>query len=322
MKNILFLAFSLLVLSGNAQQIDRLAFGSCSFQFGKQKIWKSVVEKKPQLWVWLGDIIYADTEDMDKMRSKYGQLGANPNYNLLKKACPIIATWDDHDFGSNDIGEHYLMKKESQQIFLDFFETPVDDARRTRDGVYTSYDYGAGGGKVKVILLDTRFNRNDPGADGDMLGENQWVWLENELKNSDAKINIIGSSIQFVATIPGFENWDKFPGAQDRMLKLISSTGVKGVVFISGDVHYAETNKRVYDQVSYPIYDFTSSGLTHGNQIMGFKNPYRVGESRFGYRNFGFLEFDWIGQKLRFIEYDRKGKARFEHDVQFSELGW
>ncbi len=312
----------LVSLQAAAQDFSRFAFGSCSFQFGKQKIWRSVVEKNPQLWVWLGDIIYADTKDMQKMRAKYQQLDANSNYALLKSACPVIATWDDHDFGSNDVGEEYPMKEESKQIFLDFLKVSENDIRRDRDGVYNSYEFGSGERKVKFILLDTRYNRNEPGGQSDMLGEKQWKWLEQELRSSDAKITIIGSSVQFVSNIKGFENWDKFPSSQDRMLQLIASAGTKGVIFISGDVHYAETSMRQYPQIEYPIYDLTSSGLTHGNQIVGFKNPYRVGKSRYGYRNFGFVEVDWKAQKVVFHEYDHQGKSRFRHEIPFSELGW
>jgi len=322
MKSMFFLVSWAFVTSVYSQQIDRIAFGSCSFQFGKQKIWKSVVSKKPQLWIWLGDIIYGDTEDANVLRAKYAQLDSNLNYQLLKSEVPIIATWDDHDFGGNNAGAEYRMKKESKDIFLDFMKASEDDPRRTQEGIYSSYVYGEGDRKVKVILLDLRYNRQVPSDTTDMLGEAQWSWLEAELRNSEAKVNIIGSSIQFVAPVKQFENWAHFPKSQERMLNLIRDTGAKGVVFISGDVHYAETSKRKYDQVSYPIYDLTSSGLTHGNNVQGFKNPYRVGVSRFGFRNFGFIEFDWKREKLIYTEFDRLGVQAHRHDVEFSEIGW
>lgn len=324
MKNILFLVVFLSALVANAQEIDRFAFGSCSFQFTKQNIWKSVVSKKPQLWVWLGDIVYGDIGNSGKsLAERYAMMQANPNYNLLKEACPTIGTWDDHDFGANNVGKDFPQKEESRKIFLDFFGAKDDDPRWKRQGIYNSFEYGSGDRKVKFILLDTRFNREDPGAETDMLGEEQWRWLEDELKNSDAKINVIGSSIQFVAEVPSFENWAKFPKSHERMIKLIGETGVKGVVFLSGDVHFTETSKRKYDQISYPIYDFTSSGLTHGNNVMGLnQNPYRLGKSRYGRHNFGFVEFDWEGQKLTFTEFSQHGKQKYRQEVPFSEIGW
>ncbi|MCF8276517.1 MAG: alkaline phosphatase family protein [Flavobacteriales bacterium] len=324
MKNWLLFPLIVIVSSVFGQQVDRLAFGSCSFQFAKQKIWKSVVAKDPQLWVWLGDIIYSDIGGPGKSFSeKFEQADSNPNYGLLKQACPIIATWDDHDYGGNNSLGDFANKKENKQIFLDFLKAPEDDPRRNQEGVYTSYTYGEGQRKVKVILLDTRYCCQHPSAEADMLGDAQWEWLEKELIASDARLNVIGSSIQFVADVPSFENWDKFPSAQNRMLDLIGKTNAKGVVFISGDVHFTEASKRKYDQVDYPIYDFTSSGLTHGNNTIGInRNPYRIKGSRYGRHNFGFIDIDWEADKLTFSGFDTKGKARFKQDVPFSELGW
>ncbi|MCF8259123.1 MAG: hypothetical protein K9J06_16330, partial [Flavobacteriales bacterium] len=79
--------------------------------------------------------------------------------------------------------------------------------------------------------------------------------------------------------------------------------------------------KRSYERMSYPIYDFTSSGLTHGNQITGFKNKYRVPGSRFGFRNFATIDFDWAKRELIFRIHDRLGTKVFKHEVPFSELG-
>lgn len=323
MKSRLFLsvAMSITMLAYGQNQIDRIAFGACSFQFGKQQVWKSVIKQEPNLWIWLGDNIYGDTEDMVAFAAKYAQLDSNANYRLLKQTMPIIATWDDHDYGGNNLGKHYPKKAESKNLFLTFFGEPKDSPRWNRQGVYTSYTYGAGDRKVKVILLDTRYNRDDPSPDGDMLGEEQWKWLEDEFRNSDVKITIIASSIQFVNTFKKFETWNNFPKSKQRMLDLIASTQLKGAMFISGDVHLGEISRHKYDAVSYPIVDFTSSGLTHGNQITGFRNPFRVGP-RWGFRNFATVEFDWEKQEVGLLLHDMLGTRIFKHEVPFTELGY
>jgi len=125
--------------------VSRIAFGSCVNQDKPQPIWDAVVDTKPQHFVFLGDNIYADTEDMEVMKAKYALLGKQPGYIKLKATCPIHATWDDHDYGANDGGAEYPKKKESQQVFLDFFEVPKDDPRRTREGVYSSTVFGPTG---------------------------------------------------------------------------------------------------------------------------------------------------------------------------------
>jgi alkaline phosphatase D len=142
------------------QPISRIAFGSCVQQGRPQPIWEAINEQKPQLFLFLGDNIYADTLDIDVLKAKYAQLGREPGYIKLRQACPILATWDDHDYGKDDAGAEYPKKKESQQVFLDFFGDPPDGLRRKREGVYGAYIFGPEHKRVQILLLDTRYFRS------------------------------------------------------------------------------------------------------------------------------------------------------------------
>jgi alkaline phosphatase D len=82
--------------------------------------------------------IYADTEDMAVMKNKYAQLAGNEGYQKLVATCPVIAIWDDHDYGGNDVGNKYPKKEESKEVFLNFFNEPAESPRRHRKGNYTS----------------------------------------------------------------------------------------------------------------------------------------------------------------------------------------
>lgn len=324
MRKLLFLfiiASSVASVRGQ-EPLNRIAFGSCGHQMGEQFIWNSVIAMKPELWIWLGDNIYGDTEDMNVLRRKYQQLGDNYNYQLLKDTCPIIATWDDHDFGVNDGGKNYPKRAESQQVFLEFFEEPINSPRWKQEGVYTSYTYGPNEKQVKVILLDQRYNRDDPDTDGDVLGETQWAWLEAEFRNSVAKVVLVGASFQFISNQHPFETWGHFPSARERMLKLIKDTGVKGVIFISGDRHFAEISKLKRDDLPYPIYDYMCSGLTHANNFMIEKNPYRMKGKTYYHRNFGMILFDWEKGTVTLQNRKVNQKVSFEHTIPFTELGW
>src|SRR5947209_12584366 len=81
--------------------LTRIGFGSCVHQDRPQPIWTPIVAARPELFLMLGDNIYADTEDMALMRKMYAQLAAQPGFKKLRGACPILATWDDHDYGGN-----------------------------------------------------------------------------------------------------------------------------------------------------------------------------------------------------------------------------
>ena len=162
--------------------ITTIAFGSCSDQKRPQPLWDDIVAQKAQLWIWIGDNIYGDTENMDTLRAKYDLQKSNPIYQQLRQSTSVIGVWDDHDYGVNDGGKEYPQRKQSQQLMLDFLDVPATSPLRKQEGAYSSHTYGPKGQRVKVILLDGRYFRdplkkegkvNVPDPSGDMLGETQ-----------------------------------------------------------------------------------------------------------------------------------------------------
>ena len=56
-----------------------------------------------------------------------------------------------------------------------------------------------------------------------------------------------------------------------RFIEITSKYGINGIVFLSGDVHHAnlvESNCKS-SSLGYPLYDFTSSGMTHSCSFGG-----------------------------------------------------
>lgn len=98
---------------------------------------------------------------MDVMRGKYSKLAAQPGYQKLLETCPILAVWDNQDFGVNDGGRTYPKRAESANIFLDFFGVPQNDPRRDHEGIYASQIIGTKDHRAQIILLDTRYFRDD-----------------------------------------------------------------------------------------------------------------------------------------------------------------
>jgi alkaline phosphatase D len=306
-----------------ATLLSRIAFGSCNRETLPQPLWPLIARKDPQLWIWLGDNIYGDTDDMRLMRAKYAQQLSHPSYRALRLQVPIIGTWDDHDFGLNNGGREFAARAASQQALLDFLDEPADSPRRGQAGVYASYAYGPPGRRVKVILLDARYHRDARGSDGTVLGEAQWQWLERELRASDAQIHIIGSGIQVIAEDHRFEKWSEFPRERARLFALIRELRVPGVIFLSGDRHIAELSRLDEQVVGYPLYDLTSSGLTHtwSGQHEGEYNRHRVGELVVAL-NYGTLAIDWSAADplISMRVYDERDAVRIEQQVRLSEL--
>jgi len=284
-----------------------IAFGSCNNQVLPNIMWKEILKNKPDIWVWGGDAIYTDTNDMSLMSQNYQNQKSKLDYVNFINNVEVLGTWDDHDYGLNDGGEEYSKKAEAEQLFLDFIDVDKNDKRRQQEGVYFAKDYTISNNIIKIILLDTRYFRtaltkdtltqkrytpNEYG-EGSMLGDTQWDWLKNELQNSKASFNIIMSSIQFLSSEHGFETWGNMPHEVDKLESLIKTTKAKNVIILSGDRHISEFSKKEEDSLTYPLIDFTSSGLTHSyTNFKGEPNQFRIGNV-VSEKSFGILKFDF-----------------------------
>lgn len=302
--------------------LDVIAFGSCAREEQDQPVWDVLIQEQPDLYIALGDNVYVDFwagEDgqfrmapptsLEHFTTDYEKLAAKPGWQRLTEACPIIPTWDDHDYGNNDAGAEWAMKEDSQRIFLDFFGVPKDSPRRERDGVYHAETHGPAGRRVQVIMLDTRFFRSAldrrtervagvgpyvPTTDTTrtMLGDAQWAWLGEQLREP-ADVRIIASSIQVVAYEHGYETWGNLPHERERLYRLIDETNASGVIFLSGDRHLLEISRDVEDPAPYPMWDITSSGLTQA------KSPNPTDPNRFRVgpvirdTNYGIVRIAW-----------------------------
>ncbi len=298
----------------HTQDVFTIAFGSCNKHKVHNDLWDDVLATHPDVWIWGGDIVYADTDNAQKIAEMYNIQKKVEGYRTLTETIPVIGTWDDHDYGLNDGGSEFVSRKESQQVFLDFMGVPSDSPRRQQEGVYTSYNYTLPAGSVKILVLDTRYFRSPltrstekgkrfmPGkyGEGTFLGEAQWKWLEEELRNSGADFNIIVSSVQFLSNQHGFECWGNFPHEVDKLKGLVESSKAKGVIVLSGDRHISEFSAERLPGVSYPLIDFTSSGLTHVySSYSGEPNPYRIGEV-ISKKSFGLLKLDLVKRTVVF----------------------
>lgn len=336
------LAITILLWSALSAQADdsdpitRVVFGSCIKQDRPAPIFRTMAADQPELLLFTGDNIYADTDDMEVMRKKYQTLASNEDFDQLRNTCRVLATWDDHDFGVNDGGAEYPRRADSQREFLGFWGVPADSPRRDRVGVYDTETFGPKGKRLQVILLDTRYFRSplkkgprrvggpyypdaDPGKT--MLGETQWRWLE-ELLRQPAEFRLIVSSIQFVPSDAGQECWANLPRERNRLLKLIESTRAEGIVFISGDRHWSELSM-LADETPYPIYDVTCSSLNQLHERgTPTENLYRMEKPTYHRENYGLLTIDWDSPdpKLTFQIRDVKGKPVIEHEISRHEL--
>jgi len=365
----LFITFSLLSifsLTGCAHRpsnvavknddIFTLAFASCARENEPQPIWTEIAKVNPEVFLYIGDNVYADVYEVNGKRSTqpvttrarfdeaYAQANTIPEFAAFRKQVPVmLGTWDDHDYGKNDGGKEFAMKKESQQAFLDFFEFSKDDPIRQQAGIYHSRMFNDDGRQVQVIVLDTRYHRDAliknpegrpqnkgpylPVTDksATILGDEQWLWLSQELEKP-ADVRFIVTSIQIVAYEHSWEGWGMFPHERDRMYQLITDKQANGVVFISGDRHLMEISKdegQLGHSVPYPIWDFTSSDITRTFSEVNEDNTFRQG-AVVRDTNFGEVVVNWadntLDSNIVLTARDRNGEVLNQQTVLLRDL--
>ena len=270
MKNysITYICFVALTISNFiTAETYKIAFGSCLDQNYPQPIWQSIKNENINSFIFLGDNVYGDVPSgkLNKMKKAYAhQKTMIPDW-LFKKDVSVI--WDDHDYGINDGGSSYPLKKQAQLMYLDFWNISSGDERRKREGIYTNKFINIDGFTVNLILLDTRYFRSDLDktiginsvykknldANSTILGNEQWTWLEETI-NKTADLVIISTSIQLLATSHRFEKWSNFPYEHIRMKRLLKQSKIP-VLIVSGDRHQGA----IYEEDN--LFEITSSSL-------------------------------------------------------------
>ena len=275
---VLFVFFSNFLISDEI----KIGIGSCLDQDFPQPIWQPIEEENLDYFIFLGDNVYGDSifENLYKMKRAYSK---------QKKLLPdfldqtdIFAIWDDHDYGKNDGGSDYKYKKLAENLFLDFWNVPIDDVRRSREGIYFSENKVFFNRKYKLIFLDTRYFRsqlkgkkgsyqknNDESAT--ILGKEQWTWLEKEL-DSNFDYLFIFSSIQIIPEDHGFEKWSNFPNDRTKLLKILEKYKDRTILF-SGDRHRSGIYKR------NGIVEITSSSMNKPGSSFFETDKYLIGET-------------------------------------------
>jgi alkaline phosphatase D len=157
----------------------------------------------------------------------------------------VYATWDDHEVDDNFAFGHTPLGPAGLRAFREYWPVAgADDlARRFRWGRW-----------LELFLLDTRRHR-DPACRPDgpgktMLGAHQRRWLVDALAASDARWKVVVSSVplSIAKGFPCGDTWAArwlflrhtgFAAERDALLAELGRRGVRELVVLAGDVHFA-----------------------------------------------------------------------------------
>lgn len=322
-----------------SKKITSFGFGSCNDQTLDQPLWKNIVNRNFDLFLMMGDNIYTSKKDSKTFIDHYISLNQNSDYKKLRELTPFLATWDDYDFGQNDGGIDNPDKELAKTSFLNYWIYLKQILPKNQKAIYHSRILGSKKERVQFIMLDTRWDRSPlvknpefnpetqvpsvppkiylPSTDKatHLLGEDQWSWLEAELKKP-AELRIVVSSIQFIANDHYFEKWGNFPHERERLLRLLKANKIKNLIIVSGDRHLAAISKleRGTDGV---LYDITSSALNRPSRNTEPEVDQMYISPSFLKINYGSAQIDWSRKKVIFSIFDVDDKAQLSQEIPF-----
>ena len=262
----------------------RFVLGSCmsedyAFKHVQDKIWDQILSHSPNLIILNGDIVYVDSYDfvprnkataMDIWQRYVHTMETVPLFHR-KQLIPILATWDDHDYGTNDSDKSFKSKKHALAAFQAFFGSKdiAGVYENGKSGVYKYFSYAG----QRFFMLDNRYFRNSRGSKNTYAhwGKTQHKWLIDNLNKNDEPAWLINGG-QFFAPpvlVDGRDGKKRqinetFMGDHPihfktliRDLKKVTAP----VIFSSGDIHFSELLEIEADKIGYKTYEITSSPL-------------------------------------------------------------
>ncbi len=237
-----------------------------------------VLERKPDLFIGLGDMIYADgviapqglygnaqvpgdfgpATTIDAYRAHWRYNRADPQLAALLARTPYFAVWDDHevvnDFSPSEdkgSGQPFAGGERLMPLGLRAFREYNALADGSGGQLYRSVRWGK---HLELFFLDNRSHREPNRARDDnpqpktQLGREQLDWLEQGLAASDATWRIVISSVPIAVPTgsaqarDGWANTDSATG-YERELALLFATlrvlGIDNTIWLTTDVHFA-----------------------------------------------------------------------------------
>lgn len=316
-----------------SQDSLRLLIGSCAMiTFGQHWIFRPnfrypiydvMAKEDNDAMVWMGDNLYflgKEAYSDKKQTNKYIKTRKVPQLAEFLQSTIQYAMWDDHDFGPNNSDGTFRLKDVSKKNFLHFWPnpTPVDSLQ----GIYYSIKYP----QADIIMTDNRYHA----VNGERyFSDEQMMWIQETLKNSNAPFKIIISGNQANNTRTRHETLYA-TGEFQKIIDFVKENQISGVLFVNGDRHHSEMFKYKLPDI-YPIYEFTNSCLTSvatkvRRRSQEFKNENRIHGATKAHV-FGKITItnDPHNQEEKYITLstiNKRGKLLWEQTIALSEISY
>ncbi|MCX7592832.1 MAG: alkaline phosphatase D family protein [Fischerella sp.] len=267
---------------------------------------------KPDFAIFAGDIIYADNEilptkaipaevgggtwvnsptknfkavTLEEFRENWKYNLGDEKFRRFLAETPIYSQWDDHETVNNWYPGQILTAEPYNGLSADVLANRAKQALFEYNPIrgkqiYRKYQYGK---HIDLFLLDERSyrgpnpeNSNPNGIE--MLGQEQFEWLKQNLKASQATWKVISSHDPLSIVTGGTSDRDAWgQGSPEvlgrevqlsKLLKFIKDERIKNIVVITADVHYPaaisyEPERAVFQDFN-PFWEFVIGPIHAG----------------------------------------------------------
>lgn len=231
-----------------AGQFEPLVFGAscCTSTGAANPLLQAGRRDDLAAFLLLGDTSYNDgATTLAAFRTAWHRSLSREAYRALRASTSVIASWDDHEVDNNFNPETIdpALLAAARQSFLESLPIRVDAAAPQK--LWRSFRYGD---SVEVIALDVRGERKPSTRNStqELLSTAQLEWLKSTLETSPCRIKLVMTSVPM--TDFGFsaftgDAWRAYQRQRLEVLSFIESRALRGVLWVSGDHHFASLGK-------------------------------------------------------------------------------
>lgn len=326
----------------------KFIFGSCAYlnepvydrpgsPYGKgTEIYGRMADSGADFMIWGGDNWYlreADFSSESGIWYRYSHDRATPELQKLYAAMHHYATWDDHDYGSNDANKSFELKDVSLAAFKTYWGN-ASWGEADNPGVYGKFFWG----DAVFFLMDNRYYRDDDYLDEaknptkTQYGVRQREWLKagllhaQKMEKDHARFKFIVTGGQVLTDFGGVsETFAYYTREREELLKFIVDQKITGVIFLTGDVHFTELAKKKIGPTQW-AYELTSSPFSSGASTLGNTerkdDPNRVAGTLVVDQNYCTLALSGPDEErvVTIACFDKSGAKRWERTIAAKEL--
>ncbi len=290
----------------------------------EDRVYKHAVKTEADFNLWIGDYLYYFPKNYNteaRMEKIWVKTRLRRKIGNYTENIPQYSIWDDHEYGSNDAIGSFPYKKKSLELFTKYWPNPAYGTPET-PGCFFKFDYL----DSEFFMLDDRYHRTMPtDSNPTMLGEGQLAWFKEGLKQSKAVFKFVAIGSQVFNQVSTHECYWQYTKELGELMQFIKNEKISGVVFLTGDRHHSELMKTDLE-VGYPIYEFTSSGITsfrrRTRRTAESVNPSRVQGTLADFQNYGRVTITGTaGERVCILEiFNKRGKKVWEYSINQNEL--